>query len=125
MRILLRNTILFCVGNHVISKSTQDLLIFYKYQIEITLKFIDFLCHDYYLSQMLREGKSKSCVESPAFVPITSKRKPAGGRCRNSDSEPEPEGYVPAPTFSQSFSDAIALAIEKAVANKETPEGKL
>lgn len=74
---------------------------------------------------MLREGKSKSCVEPSAPVPITSKIKPAGGRRHNSDSEPEPEGYVPAPTFSQSFSDAIALALEKAVADKETPKGKL
>jgi hypothetical protein len=74
---------------------------------------------------MLREGKSKSCVELPAAVPKTSKNKAAARGCHNSDSEPEPEGYVPAPTFSQSFSDAIALALEKAVANKETPKGKL
>jgi hypothetical protein len=74
---------------------------------------------------MLREGKSKSCVEPSAAAPITSKSRPAGGGHRNSDSEPEPEGYVPAPTFSQSFSDAIALALEKAVSNKETPKGKL
>jgi hypothetical protein len=74
---------------------------------------------------MLRDGKSKSCVELPAAVPKTSKNKPTAGGSRNSDSEPELEGYVPAPTFSQSFSDAIALALEKAVANKETPKGKL
>jgi len=73
---------------------------------------------------MLREGKSKGCVEWPPAVQ-TSKSKPAGARCRNSDSEPEPDGYVPAPTFSQSFSDAIALALEKAVANRETPKGEL
>lgn len=73
-------------------------------------------------AQMLREGKSKGCVEWPPAVQ-TSKSKPAGARCRNSDSEPEPDGYVPAPTFSQSFSDAIALALEKAVANRETPKG--
>jgi hypothetical protein len=82
------------------------------------------LCHNY-SSQMLREGKSKSCAEPSAAAPVTSKSKPFGGRCHNSDSEPEPEGYVPAPTFSQSFSDAIAVALEKAVANKETPKGKL
>jgi hypothetical protein len=74
---------------------------------------------------MLREGKSKGCVEMPPAVQRPSKSKPAGARCRNSDSEPEPDGYVPAPTFSQSFSDAIALALEKAVANRETAKGKL
>lgn len=75
-------------------------------------------------ARMLREGKSKSCVELPAVGPNTSKNKAAARGCRNSDSEPEPEGYVPAPTFSQSFSDAIALALEKAVANKVTPKGE-
>jgi hypothetical protein len=75
--------------------------------------------------QMLREGKSRSCGEWPAAVPETSKNKPSAGGRHNSDSEPEPEGYVPAPTFSQSFSDAIALALKKAVANKESPKGKL
>jgi hypothetical protein len=74
--------------------------------------------------QMLREGKSKSCVEWPAAVLEKGKNKPAAGGCHNSDSEPEPEGYVHAPTFSQSFSDAIAVALEKAVANVETPKGK-
>jgi len=74
---------------------------------------------------MLREGKSnKGCVECPPAVQ-TSKSKLAGARCRNSDSEPEADGYVPAPTFSQSFSDAIALALEKAVANRETLNGEL
>lgn len=74
---------------------------------------------------MLREGKSKGCVDWPSAVQRTSKIKLAGARCRNSDSETEPDGYVPAPTFSQSFSDAIALALEKAVANRETQKGKL
>jgi hypothetical protein len=73
---------------------------------------------------MLREGKNKGCVGWPAAVPEKSKNKPAAGRCHNSDSEPELEGYVPAPTFSQSFSDAVAVALEKAVSNKETPKGK-
>jgi hypothetical protein len=74
---------------------------------------------------MLREGRSKGSAEWPPAVQSTSKSKLAGARCRNSDSEPEPDGYVPAPTFSQSFSDAIALALEKAVANKETQKSKL
>ena len=63
-------------------------------------------------------------MECPPAVQ-TSKSKLAGARCRNSDSEPEADGYVPAPTFSQSFSDAIALALEKAVANRETLNGEL
>lgn len=75
-------------------------------------------------AQMLREGKSKGCAEWPPALQRTSKSKLAGARCRNSDSEPEPDGYVPAPTFSQSFSDAIALALEKAVANKETQKSE-
>jgi hypothetical protein len=73
---------------------------------------------------MLREGKSKSCVEWPSAALQTSSSTPAVGH-PNSDSEPEPEGYVPAPTFSQSFSDAIAVALEKAVAKEETLKGKL
>lgn len=31
-----------------------------------------------------------------------------------SESESDPEGYVPVPTFNQSFGDAIAMALEKA-----------
>lgn len=34
------------------------------------------------------------------------------------DSEGELEGYVPVPKFSQSFSDAIAVALEKASLNQ-------
>lgn len=77
------------------------------------------------LSQMVREGKSRDCVEWPPALQRTNKSKLAEVRCRNSDSEPEPDGYVPAPIFSHSFSDAIALALEKAVVNKEILKGKL
>lgn len=68
-------------------------------------------------AQMLRAGKT-SFSSGPAWG-----RRPASqpsllssfsGRPRTaSDSEPEPEGYVPAPTFSQSFGDAIAVALAK------------
>lgn len=68
-------------------------------------------------AQMLREGKSRGCGEWSNGAQMNSK--PAD-RPHNSDSEPEPEGYVPAPTFSQSFSDAIAVALEKVVANRES-----
>ena len=69
---------------------------------------------------MLREGKSKSSDWPKVTKSKPPPTKPAEVR-HHSDSDPEPEGYVPAPTFSQSFSDAIALALEKA--NQETAKG--
>ncbi|KAJ9579207.1 hypothetical protein L9F63_024688 [Diploptera punctata] len=67
-------------------------------------------------AQMLREGKSKSS-DWPRVTKKNPPVKPSEVR-HHSDSEPEPEGYVPAPTFSQSFSDAIALALEKCCVKK-------
>lgn len=78
---------------------------------------------------MLREGKSKvpanwpkvAAVEKSAVAPTNSRKNMTH---HHSDSEPEPEGYVPAPKFSESFGDAIALAMEKAVSGKEEYTGK-
>lgn len=53
--------------------------------------------------------------ESPA-VPVT--------RPNRSSSESDPEGYAPAPAFNQSFSDAIALALEKANIADKMSDGK-
>lgn len=39
-----------------------------------------------------------------------------------SESESDQDGYVPAPTFNQSFGDAIAEALEKASKSTDTVE---
>lgn len=42
----------------------------------------------------------------------------------DSEPEPEPDGYVPAPAYNQSFSDAIALALEKATISENNTTGE-
>jgi hypothetical protein len=66
---------------------------------------------------MLREGKCQRQV-----FPSLRRQPAPQGTVSHSDTEPDPEGYVPAPSFSQSFGDAFALALERA-ANKEDEEG--
>ncbi|KAJ1530668.1 hypothetical protein ONE63_005537 [Megalurothrips usitatus] len=75
-------------------------------------------------AQMLRSGKATFSAgpawnKHPASSPLSQPMLNARQRVA-SDSEPEPEGYVPAPTFSQSFSDAIAVALAKSEVS--TPE---
>lgn len=57
---------------------------------------------------MLKEGTSRDCKRDT----LRTERKWAPPVIV--DSEGELEGYLPAPDFSQSFSDAIAVALEKA-----------
>ncbi|KAF4524260.1 hypothetical protein B566_EDAN008808 [Ephemera danica] len=59
-------------------------------------------------AQMLREGKMQPTPRRQPAPPVAA---------TNSDGEPDPEGYVPAPSFSQSFGDAFALALEHAAAS--------
>ncbi|KAK6637982.1 hypothetical protein RUM44_008406 [Polyplax serrata] len=59
-------------------------------------------------AQMLKEGTSRDCKRDT----LRTERKWAPPVIV--DSEGELEGYLPAPDFSQSFSDAIAVALEKA-----------
>lgn len=46
-------------------------------------------------------------------------------RHNKSDSEPECEDYIPAPTFNRSFSDAITMAFEKAASSNVGNNGML
>lgn len=72
---------------------------------------------------MLRSGKTsfgQRAAWNSNSTPLSHSvlLKSSGHRQRTtSDSEPELEGYVPAPTFSQSFSDAIAIALAKSEEN--------
>lgn len=71
-------------------------------------------------AQMLREGKSRCPLVHHAEMHSTRMHQ----MHPNSENEPEPEGYIHPPAFKQSFSDAIALAMEKsAAASKETVPG--
>ncbi|CAG2068189.1 unnamed protein product, partial [Timema podura] len=67
-------------------------------------------------AQMLREGKKDwPLVCAPIGVVVKSKIE-TRSIADHPDSDVEPEGYVPAPTYRQSFSDSIALALERATA---------
>ncbi|XP_049937319.1 RING finger protein 10 [Schistocerca serialis cubense] len=80
-------------------------------------------------AQMLREGKSRPPSVWPrvSVASSVSPRAPTQhtGARHSSDSETELEGYVPVPTFQQSFSDAIALALEKAATAHQNNEGNI
>lgn len=84
---------------------------------------------------MLTTGKAKqpSCSNvnktikqelKPRLINVTGSQTVTRVR-KNSESEPEPEDYVPAPAFNQSFSDAIALALEKSSLVDHIKDGKL
>lgn len=85
---------------------------------------------------MLTTGKAKQQLwpslsprqtePKPRLINVTGSSVPSSASRlrRASDSEPEPEDYVPAPAFNQSFSDAIALALEKSIIKDNGDEGK-
>jgi len=57
-------------------------------------------------------------ISRSSTAPVIRNRKPGN----QSDSEPEPDGYVPIRSYNQSFSDVIAMALEKASIQKEDGE---
>nr|CAD7445880.1 unnamed protein product [Timema bartmani] len=75
-------------------------------------------------AQMLREGKKDwPLVCAPIGVVVKSKIE-TRSIADHPDSDVEPEGYVPAPTYRQSFSDSIALALERATAEGHGGQGE-
>lgn len=68
-------------------------------------------------------------VETLKLINVTGGRSTTSlfnKKIEKSDSEPECEDYVPVPSFNRSFSDAIALALEKAASfnDKEDCKGQ-
>lgn len=62
----------------------------------------------------LKSSPQISQVESFRLINVTGSKLTATPRQVRVDSDNEDEDYVPAPAYNSSFSDAIAMALEKA-----------
>lgn len=71
-----------------------------------------------------RNNPSSSSALPAKLINVTG-AKPARNFARiknKSESESDQDGYIPAPTFNQSFGDAIAAALEKASKSTDDKE---
>nr|CAD7200566.1 unnamed protein product [Timema douglasi] len=75
-------------------------------------------------AQMLREGKKDWPLVCAPISAVVKSKIETRSITDHPDSDVEPEGYVPAPTYRQSFSDSIALALERATAEGHGGQGE-
>jgi hypothetical protein len=75
-----------------------------------------------FFQQMLQGGKRQSAPVWGAKFPSSVS---APQLARDADEAPDPDGYVPAPSFSKSFGDAFALAMQQAENTASSQPGNL
>lgn len=69
---------------------------------------------------MLQEGKRQGAPAWGAKFPASLS---APQLAHDADEAPDPDGYVPAPSYSKSFGDAFARALEQAENTVESQPG--